>query len=71
MLKKGPGSHGWFGKYLSLALMLPAAVAGGYFIGAGLDSALHKDYFKPVCILLGMGGGIAQVIKELSRDMDR
>lgn len=70
-MKKQEGPHAWFGKYLSLALMLPACVGGGYFIGVGFDSAFHKNFFVPIFILLGMAAGIVQVVKELSRDMDK
>ncbi len=58
----------WLGKHLSLALTLPASVAGGYIVGAILDRWLHIPFLRVVGILLGMLGGIVQVIRELNRE---
>jgi F0F1-type ATP synthase assembly protein I len=58
----------WLGKYLSLALTLPASVVAGYFIGLGLDHVFHTEFLKAVFIFLGMAGGIVQIIRELTRD---
>jgi F0F1-type ATP synthase assembly protein I len=58
----------WFGKYLSLALTLPAAVMGGYLFGVAADHLFHLPFLRPVGILLGMGTGIFQILRELSRD---
>lgn len=66
-----PGSLTWLGKYLSLALTLPACVVAGYLAGAALDHWLHTDYIKVICIFLGMAGGILQIVRELNRDAAR
>jgi F0F1-type ATP synthase assembly protein I len=58
----------WLGKYLSLALTLPACVAAGYFLGALLDNWLRFAFFKVVGIVLGMAAGLIQILRELSRE---
>jgi F0F1-type ATP synthase assembly protein I len=61
----------WLGKYLSLALTLPASVVAGYLVGAFADHWLHAPILIPVGIFLGMAGGILQIVRELSRDEKR
>lgn len=61
----------WLSKYLSLALTLPASVAAGYLLGAAGDHWLHLPILRALGILLGMAGGIMQVVKQLSRDESR
>lgn len=58
----------WLGKYLSLALTLPACVAAGYILGALADRWLHAEILRAVGILLGMAAGIIQIVRELSRE---
>ncbi len=58
----------WLGKHLSLALTLPASVAGGYIVGALADHWLHMPFLRVVGILLGMVSGITQIIRELTRE---
>ncbi len=58
----------WLGKYLSLALTLPACVLAGYGIGALVDHWLRSAIFGVVGILLGMAGGLMQIIRELTRE---
>jgi hypothetical protein len=58
----------WFGKYLSLALTLPASVAAGYLLGALVAHWLGAPLWKAAGIFLGMAAGIIQIIRELSRD---
>jgi len=58
----------WLGKYLSLALTLPASVVAGYIVGALADHWLHRPFLKAIGILLGMAAGLTQIIRELSRD---
>ncbi len=58
----------WLGKYLSLALTLPASVVAGYILGAVADHYLHAPILIAVGILLGMAAGLIQIIRELSRD---
>jgi F0F1-type ATP synthase assembly protein I len=61
----------WLGKYLSLALTLPASVAAGYILGALADHWLHMPFLKAIGILLGMASGIFQIVRELTRESTR
>ncbi len=58
----------WLGKYLSLALTLPASVVAGYILGAVADHWLHRRFLRVLGILLGMAAGMVQILRELSRD---
>jgi hypothetical protein len=58
----------WLGKYLSLALTLPASVFAGYVLGAFADHFLHQSWLIALGILLGMAAGLIQIIRELSRE---
>ena len=58
----------WLGKYLSLALTLPASVAAGYILGALADHWLHVAVLPALGIILGMAAGLIQILRELSRD---
>ena len=58
----------WLGKYLSLALTLPACVLAGYGIGALIDHWLRSRIFGVVGVLLGMAGGLMQIVRELTRE---
>lgn len=61
----------WLGKYLSLALTLPASVAAGYILGAIADHFLHLPVLIAIGILLGMAAGLTQILRELARDDKR
>jgi hypothetical protein len=61
----------WLGKYLSLALTLPASVAGGYILGAFAARYLHWNFLPLIGIILGFAGGLVQILRELSRDERR
>jgi F0F1-type ATP synthase assembly protein I len=61
----------WLGKYLSLALTLPASVAAGYILGAVADHWLHLPVLRALGIVLGMAAGLIQILRELSRDNAR
>lgn len=61
----------WLGKYLSLALTLPASVATGYILGAVADHWLHLPFLRALGIVLGMAAGLIQILRELSRDNAR
>ena len=71
MPPKSDGSLTWLGKYLSLALTLPASVVAGYILGAVVDHWLHWPILRAAGILLGMAAGLMQIIRELSRDERR
>ncbi|MBV8810849.1 MAG: AtpZ/AtpI family protein [Acidobacteriaceae bacterium] len=61
----------WLGKYLSLALTLPASVAAGYILGALADHWLRLPILRALGVVLGMVAGLIQVLRELSRDEKR
>jgi F0F1-type ATP synthase assembly protein I len=71
MPSKPDGSLTWLGKYLSLALTLPASVVAGYVLGALINHWLHWPIVRALGILLGMAAGLIQIIRELSRDEKR
>jgi F0F1-type ATP synthase assembly protein I len=54
-------------KYLSLATMLPAATAAGYFVGYGLDHLFNTHFLRIVFLLLGIAAGFIQLIRGLSQ----
>lgn len=56
------------GKYLSLAMLLPASVAAGYFVGAAADDWLHLPILRVLGILLGVAAGLTKILQELSRE---
>jgi F0F1-type ATP synthase assembly protein I len=71
MPPKSDGSLAWLGKYLSLALTLPASVVAGYILGAVSEHWLHWPILRAIGILLGMAAGLVQILRELSRDERR
>jgi F0F1-type ATP synthase assembly protein I len=56
----------WLGKYLSLALTLPASVVAGYILGVLADHWLHIPFLRVLGIILGMAAGLIQILRELS-----
>ncbi len=58
----------WLGRYLSLALTLPASVFAGYFLGAVADHWLRFPLLRVVGLVLGMAAGIIQILRELNRE---
>ena len=71
MNPKPDRSFVWLGKYLSLALTLPASVVAGYILGSVADHYLQAPVLRAVGILLGMAAGVTQIIQELLRDSAR
>ena len=58
----------WLGKYLSLALTLPASVVAGYILGSLADHWLHRPFLRAVGILIGVAAGLMKIVEELIRD---
>ena len=58
----------WLGRYLSLALTLPASVVAGYLLGSLADHWLRSSFLRVVGILLGMIAGLVQIFRELNRE---
>jgi F0F1-type ATP synthase assembly protein I len=71
MAAKPDRSLFWLGKYLSLALTLPASVAAGYLLGTFADHHFHMPLLRAAGIVLGMAAGMIQVFQEISRDEKR
>ncbi len=71
MAAKPDKSFFWLGKYLSLALTLPASVVAGYLIGTFADHHFHLPILRAAGIVLGMAAGMVQIFKEISRDESR
>ena len=61
----------WLGKYMSLAMVLPASVFAGYFLGTLADRWLHTRFCVVLGILLGMAAGLIKIVQELTRDEKR
>ncbi|HTS35156.1 MAG TPA: AtpZ/AtpI family protein [Candidatus Solibacter sp.] len=57
-----------FGRYSQLAFMLPAATVAGYLIGSALDRWLHTTWINIVGLLLGIAGGLIELIRTVLRD---
>jgi F0F1-type ATP synthase assembly protein I len=71
MAAKPDRSFFWLGKYLSLALTLPASLAAGYILGTLADHHFHRPILRAAGIIFGMAAGMLQVLKEISRDEKR
>lgn len=56
------------GKYLSLALTLPASLFAGYLLGDWADHWLGLTFLKMVGLLLGLVAGLVQVFREINRE---
>lgn len=58
----------WLGRYLSLALTLPASVVAGYLLGSFADHWLRSPFLRVIGIILGMTAGLVQIFRELNRE---
>jgi len=56
------------GRYSQLALMLPAGTVAGWLIGSALDRWLRTSWISIVGLLLGIVGGMIELIRTVSRD---
>lgn len=57
------------GEYMSLAFLLPAATLVGYAAGYLLDKALGTSFLKIVFLLLGIAGGLIQLVRQVLGDI--
>ena len=53
---------------MAIASQLPASVVAGFLLGLGLDMLFGTKFLRVVFLILGVGGGIYRIFKELSRD---
>ena len=56
------------GRYMGLTVSLPAAAFVGYAIGYGLDHVFDTRFFRLIFLILGVAGGLIQVVRELNRE---
>lgn len=56
------------GEYTTLAMVLPAAVVVGYFVGYGLDRLFHTHFLYIIFLLLGIAAGFIQLIRQVQKD---
>jgi len=56
------------GKYSGLAMVLPAAVFVGYFIGNFLDTYFGTGFLKMTLLLVGVAAGLLEVIRQLQKE---
>lgn len=68
MAQKRDDTWAMVGKYSSLALLLPCAAGVGYVIGYLLDKAFGTSFLGVVFLLLGIAGGLLEVIRTLLKD---
>ena len=68
MAKKTDDTWAMVGKYMSLAFVLPSAAFAGYIIGYLLDKAFGTPFLGVVFLLLGIAGGLLEVIRTLLKD---
>jgi F0F1-type ATP synthase assembly protein I len=57
-----------YGHYSQLAFILPSMIFAGWLIGGLLDRWLGTTYLYMVFLLLGIAGGLIQVIRFALRD---
>jgi F0F1-type ATP synthase assembly protein I len=55
-------------RYTAVATLLPAFAFTGFAIGYGLDYLFSTHFMRLVFLLLGVAGGLVQVVRELTRD---
>ena len=56
------------GRYMGLTVALPAAAFVGYAAGYGLDHLFGTQFFRLIFLILGVAGGLIQVVRELNRE---
>lgn len=56
------------GEYTTLAISMPVSVAVGYFLGHLLDRWLGTSFLYIVFLLLGIGAGFVQLIRQVQKN---
>lgn len=57
-------------RYTQLAVIFPAAVVVGWFVGAMADRWLHTSWLYLVGLLLGVAAGFVEMIRVALRDSE-
>ena len=57
-----------YGRYLSLAFVLPSCTLVGWAIGYFLDRALGTHFLTFVFLLLGIAAGFIELLRETKPD---
>jgi F0F1-type ATP synthase assembly protein I len=57
-----------FGKYYSVAFLVPVAVLVGFVIGYFLDKLFGTSFLKIIFLFLGLAAGMIELIRELNKD---
>jgi len=57
-----------FGKYYSVAFLVPVSMLVGFGIGYALDRLFGTSFLKIIFLFLGVAAGVIEVIRELSKD---
>jgi F0F1-type ATP synthase assembly protein I len=57
-----------WGIYSGLAFLLPAATFVGYLIGYLLDKVFGTHFLYLLFLLLGIGAGVYQLIRQVNKD---
>jgi len=55
-------------RYVGLTVTLPVTAFAGYAVGYGLDHLFGTGFLRIVCLILGVVGGLLEVLRELTRD---
>ncbi len=55
-------------RYVGITVTLPVTAFAGYAVGYGLDHLLETGFLRIVCLILGIAGGLLEVLRELTRD---
>ena len=68
MAEQRDGVMAMVGKYVSLAFVLPSAAFVGYIIGYLLDKPFGTSFLRVVFLILGIVGGLIEVLRTLLKD---
>jgi F0F1-type ATP synthase assembly protein I len=60
-----------FGRYSSLAFLIPAATLVGYGIGYWLDGYFGTRFLTPLFLILGIAAGLMNLIREFNKETRR
>ena len=67
MTEKQGDSQARWARYVSVISLVPASIFTGYLIGYGLDYLFSTQFLRFVFLILGVAGGLMQLMRELDR----